>query len=116
MPTSTTMQGLTTGLCSDHDHSSVIPPAFLFSNYFYDTSGECPPFDYGRGGNPTRALLADALTTLEGSAGAVVTSSGMSAVILVLQAFVPMAATSSLRTTVTAAPDASLTRGPPLVV
>ncbi|MCP3886023.1 MAG: cystathionine gamma-synthase, partial [Propionibacteriaceae bacterium] len=54
MPTSTTMQGLTTGLCSDHDHSSVIPPAFLFSNYFYDTSGECPPFDYGRGGNPTR--------------------------------------------------------------
>lgn len=84
MPTSTTMQGLTTGLCSDHDHSSVIPPAFLFSNYFYDTFGECPPFDYGRGGNPTRALLADALTTLEGSAGAVVTSSGMSAVILVL--------------------------------
>lgn len=90
MPTSTTMQGLTTGLCSDHDHSSVIPPAFLFSNYFYDTSGECPPFDYGRGGNPTRALLADTLTTLEGSAGAVVTSSGMSAVILVLQAFVPI--------------------------
>ena len=43
MPTSTTMQGLTTGLCSDHDHSSVIPPAFLFSNYFYDTFGECPP-------------------------------------------------------------------------
>ena len=36
MPTSTTMQGLTTGLCSDHAHSSVTPPAFLSSNYFYD--------------------------------------------------------------------------------
>lgn len=47
MPTSTTMQGLTTGLCSDHDHSSVIPPAFLFSNYFYDTSGNARPLTTG---------------------------------------------------------------------
>ncbi|MDO4412855.1 PLP-dependent aspartate aminotransferase family protein [Cutibacterium sp.] len=90
MSTSTTMQGLTTGLCSDHAHSSVTPPAFLSSNYFYDTFGERPTFDYGRGGNPTRALLADALTTLEGGTGAVVTSSGMSAIMLVLQAFVPI--------------------------
>ncbi|MGK2350731.1 trans-sulfuration enzyme family protein [Cutibacterium sp. V947] len=90
MPTSTTMQGLTTGLCSDHAHSGVTPPAVLSSNYFYDTFGERPTFDYGRGGNPTRALLADALTTLEGGTGAVVTSSGMSAIMLVLQAFVPI--------------------------
>lgn len=90
MPTSTTMQGLTTGLCSDHAHSSVAPPAFLSSNYFYDTFGERPTFDYGRGGNPTRALLADALTTLEAGTGAVVTSSGMSAIMVVLQAFVPI--------------------------
>ena len=91
MPTSTTMQGLTTGLCSDHAHSSVAPPAFLSSNYFYDTFGERPTFDYGRGGNPTRALLADALTTLEAGTGA----------------------TSSRRTIVTAVPGASSTPGPP---
>ena len=109
MPTSTTMQGLTTGLCSDHAHSSVTPPAFLSSNYFYDTFGERPTFDYGRGGNPTRALLADALTTLEAGTGAVVTSSGMSAIMVVLQAFVPIGG----HVIVTAVPGASSTPGPP---
>lgn len=42
-------------------------------------------YDYTRTGNPTREHLANALAELEGGEGAVVTSTGMSAVALVLQ-------------------------------
>lgn len=89
-PMSRTMRGLTTGLCTDAAHNSVTPPLHMSSNYFYDAFGERPTFDYGRGGNPTRATLAEALCVLEGGAGATVTSSGMAAVALVLEALVPV--------------------------
>lgn len=84
------MRGLTTGLAADTAHGAVVPPVYLSSNYAYEEFGQRPTFDYSRGGNPTRALLQDALATLEGGAGATVTASGMAAIGLVIETFVPI--------------------------
>ena len=73
-----------TGIDTDAAHGSVIPPLFLSVNYSFADFDEKRAFDYTRSGNPTRSLLADAIAQLEGGAGAVITSSGMSAVDLVL--------------------------------
>jgi len=48
-------------------------------------------YDYTRSGNPTRDLFAAALAELEQGAGAVVTSTGMSAIALVLDLLPPRA-------------------------
>ncbi len=65
-------------------HGAVMPPIYLSTNYSFDGFGGKRAFDYSRSGNPTRAQLGEALAKLERGAGAVVTSSGMSAVDLVL--------------------------------
>lgn len=65
-------------------HGAVMPPIYLSANYSFDGFGGKRPFDYSRSGNPTRAQLGAALAALERGAGAVVTSSGMAAVDLVL--------------------------------
>jgi len=72
------------GVNDDPTHGAVIPPLYLSANYSFDGYGGKRRYDYSRSGNPTRDVLADALSALEGGAGAVVTSSGMSAVDLVL--------------------------------
>lgn len=73
------------GLNSDANFNSVVPPLYMASNYrFEDFEHNRPPYEYGRSGNPTRDLLANALTELEKGAGAVITSSGMAAINLVL--------------------------------
>lgn len=72
------------GVDTDAAHGAVMPPLYLSANYSFADFDEKRAFDYTRSGNPTRSLLADALTQLERGAGAVVTSSGMSAVDLVL--------------------------------
>lgn len=72
------------GVDEDTTHGAVMPPLYLSANYSFDGFGGKRPFDYTRSGNPTRAQLADALAALERGAGAVVTSTGMSAVDLVL--------------------------------
>ena len=71
------------GIGRDALANSVAPPLYLTSTYTVPGYLETPPFDYGRGANPTRDTLADALADLEGGAGATVTSSGMSALELV---------------------------------
>ena len=73
------------GLESDPSTGAVVPPLHLSSTYAFPAFGEKGRYDYSRSGNPTRDLLADALAKLEGGAGAVVTSSGMSAIALVGQ-------------------------------
>ena len=70
---------------SDAQYGAVVPPLHLSSNYTFAGFGQKRQYDYCRSGNPTRAALADALTELEGGAGAVITSSGMAAINLVLQ-------------------------------
>lgn len=74
---------------TDTQHGAVVPPIHLTSTFAFQSFGEKRTYDYTRSGNPTRDALADALASLEGGAGAVVTSSGMSAVNLVAQLLSP---------------------------
>lgn len=74
---------------SDTQHGAVVPPLHLSSNFAFAGLGEKRQYDYTRSGNPTRDALADALASLEGGAGAVVTSSGMAALTLLCQLLEP---------------------------
>ncbi|MEE9382954.1 MAG: cystathionine gamma-synthase [Nannocystaceae bacterium] len=71
------------GIDSDPAHGAVVPPIYLSSNYSFAGFDQKRTYDYTRSGNPTRDQLGDALARLETGAGAVVTSSGMSAIHLV---------------------------------
>jgi cystathionine gamma-synthase len=73
------------GLESDTQHHAVVPPLYLTSNFAFTGFGQKGRYDYSRSGNPTRDALGAALADLEGGAGAVVTASGMAAVMLVSQ-------------------------------
>lgn len=73
------------GLESDTQHHAVVPPLYLTSNFAFTAFGQKGRYDYSRSGNPTRDALGAALADLEGGAGAVVTASGMAAVMLVSQ-------------------------------
>src|SRR5262245_10904156 len=70
---------------SDTQHGAVVPPIHLTSTYAFRAFGEKGAYDYTRSGNPTRDALGEAIASLEGAAGAVITSSGMAAVTLVSQ-------------------------------
>lgn len=72
------------GLGQDPAYGSVPPPLYLSSTYLWPNPSEKGEYDYGRSNNPNRTILADALAELDGGAGAVVTSSGISAIDLVL--------------------------------
>lgn len=74
---------------TDTQYGAVVPPIHLSSTFTFDGFDRKRQYDYTRSGNPTRDQLAGALAELEGGAGAVVTSSGMSAVALVLQLLGP---------------------------
>lgn len=69
----------------DKEHGAVVPPIHLSSTFAFEGFGKPRKFDYTRSGNPTRSNLAEAIADLEGGALGVVTSTGMSAVTLVLQ-------------------------------
>jgi cystathionine gamma-synthase len=77
------------GVDADASHGSVMPPLYLSANYSFSDFNEKREYDYTRSGNPTRSTLAEAIAALEGGAGAVITSSGMSAVDLVLSQLPP---------------------------
>lgn len=73
------------GLESDAATGAVVPPIHLSSTYAFPEFGVKGRYDYSRSGNPTRDLFADALNSLEGGEGTVVTGSGMAAIALVGQ-------------------------------
>jgi cystathionine gamma-synthase len=73
------------GIATDLHHGAVVPPIHLSSTFAFEGFGKKRLYDYTRTGNPTREHLANALAELEGGEGAVITSTGMSAVALVLQ-------------------------------
>ncbi len=77
------------GIGTDLHHRAVVPPLHLSSTFEFDGLGGKRQYDYTRSGNPTRDHLATALAQLECGTGAVVTSTGMSAVSLVLQLLRP---------------------------
>jgi cystathionine gamma-synthase len=74
---------------SDSQHGAVVPPIHLSSTYAFKSFGVKGVYDYTRSGNPTRDALADAIAELEGAQGAVITASGMAAVMLVTQLLQP---------------------------
>lgn len=78
-------RGVRAGIDRDPTHGAIIPPVYLSSNYSFEALGQPRTYDYTRSGNPTRDELGQALADLENGAGAIVTSTGMSAVLLALQ-------------------------------
>ncbi len=72
---------------TDSAYKSIAPPLYMSSTYGWDGFEQKGEYDYGRTVNPNRAGLADALTQLEGGAGAVITATGMAAIDLALNLF-----------------------------
>ena len=72
------------GIGSDPAHGSIAPPLYLSSTYVWPNPSEKREYDYGRSNNPNRDYLGEALAHMDGGAGAVVTTSGMAAIDLVL--------------------------------
>ena len=77
------------GIATDRAHGAVVPPIHLSSTFAFERFGRSRTYDYTRSGNPTRTQLAEALAELEDGARAVVTSTGLSAVALVVQLLEP---------------------------
>lgn len=78
-----------TGVDSDTAHGAVMPPLYLSSNYSFAGFDQKRKYDYSRSGNPTRDVLAETLSELEGGAGCVITATGMAAVDLPLTLLQP---------------------------
>ncbi len=72
------------GIATDKAFGAVTPPLYLSSNFAFATFEQGQDYEYSRVANPTRDILADTLAKLEDGVGAVVTSSGMSALHLLL--------------------------------
>ncbi|MGR6770185.1 cystathionine gamma-synthase [Pectobacterium brasiliense] len=75
------------GLNDDEQYGCVVPPIHLSSTYNFTGFNQPRAHDYSRRGNPTRDVVQRALAELEGGAGAVMTSSGMSAIMLACTVF-----------------------------
>lgn len=78
-----------TGLGTDPVHGAVVPPIYLSSNYAFEAPGRPRAYDYSRSGNPTRDLLGEAVAQLEGGVGATILASGLAAITLIAEAYVP---------------------------
>ncbi|OTA18651.1 cystathionine gamma-synthase [Xenorhabdus beddingii] len=71
----------------DEQYGCVVPPIYLSSTYNFTGFNEPRTHDYSRRGNPGRDIVQQVLAELEGGAGAVMTSSGMSAIHLLCTVF-----------------------------
>jgi cystathionine gamma-synthase len=72
------------GVQPDLAYGAVMPPIYQTSTFAFRDVCTNAGYDYTRSGNPTRATLEEAISVLEGGAGATCTSTGMSAVIVAL--------------------------------
>lgn len=88
-PPSPETRAVRAGVATDSAHGAVIAPIYLSSTYSFAGFREKRTYDYSRTANPTRDTLGAALAELEQGAGAVVTSTGLSAVLLVVQLLRP---------------------------
>ena len=77
------------GIGHDPAHHAIVPPLYLSSTYEIPGIEQHLPYEYSRTANPTRDELAYAICTLEQGVGAVVTSSGMAALTLIVQLLGP---------------------------
>ena len=71
--------------CPSDPFRPVATPIYQTATFEQEQADQFGRYDYSRSGNPTRDLLAEALADLEEGEGAVVTSSGMAAVAVVLE-------------------------------
>ncbi len=72
------------GVQPDPAYGAVMPPIYQTSTFAFRDVCTNVGYDYTRSGNPTRAVLEEAIALLEGGAGATCTSTGMSAVVVAL--------------------------------
>ena len=72
------------GIATDESWGAVTPPLYLSSTFAFTGFEQHRGYEYTRTANPTRDLLAETLAKLEGGSDAIVTSSGASALNLVL--------------------------------
>lgn len=72
------------GINADPVQGAVVAPVSLSAAYRREDPAVPGPFDYARTAHPGRDMLARAIADLEGAAGAVVTTSGMAAIDLIL--------------------------------
>jgi cystathionine gamma-synthase len=84
-PTRSSTRAVRAGIATDQHHGAVVPPLHLSSTFTFDGFAKKRSYDYTRTGNPTRDHLGGALAELEGGESAIVTSTGMSAVLLAVQ-------------------------------
>ncbi len=73
------------GINTDKHHGAVVAPIHLSSTYSLKGFNEKREFDYSRTGNPTRATFAQAIADIEQGSVGIVTSTGMSSVLLICQ-------------------------------
>lgn len=66
---------------------AVNAPIYLSSTFAQSTPGEAKEFLYGRSSNPTRSVLERALGALEGGSGGLAFSSGLGALVTLLEGF-----------------------------
>ena len=76
------------GVDCDPTHGAVAPPLYLSANFSFNGFEGKRRYDYTRSGNPTRDQLGQALASLEGGAGGIVTATGLGAITLVLYALI----------------------------
>lgn len=81
-PATTAVQA---GINTDRHHGAVVAPIHLSSTYSLKGFNDKRQFDYSRTGNPTRATFGQAIADLEQGSVGIVTSTGMSAVLLLCQ-------------------------------
>ncbi len=71
----------------DPTTGAIMPPIYQTSTYVQSSPGKHQGYEYSRSHNPTRSRLEECLASLEKAQFALVTASGMSAVMLVMHAF-----------------------------
>lgn len=71
------------GVATDSAFGAVTPPIHISTTFAFEGFERSRGHDYSRTSNPTRSLLAETLSEIEGGAGAVIVSSGMAAIDLV---------------------------------
>ncbi|HEM5988443.1 TPA: cystathionine gamma-synthase [Streptococcus suis] len=76
-----------TGINSDERTGALISPIHLSTTYQHPEFGQSTGFDYTRTKNPTRASLEKTLAAIEKADYALVTSSGMAALVLLFNGF-----------------------------
>jgi cystathionine gamma-lyase len=74
------------GNAPDKETGAIIPPIFQTSTFVQTAPGEHLGYEYSRSHNPTRTRLEECLASLEKGKHAIVTASGLSAMMLIMHA------------------------------